>query len=260
MNGLFSLIILIVPFVLIFYFIKKRKSGGNQSQTVYKKRHEDDDVWKTIKRFLKENGEIGKEIVESYVARRSDPFLIDRSLPKEQQLAQKEEIKKQKLIEKQLKKEAKAKKIPYSRPKSRELYVVLFTTRDAKTGVVEKPRAIECEIKTIRNSNKRDEKTVEIIGLVDYEKEKEWILPIKLAEEEKFEKEYQKQQNLKKYYPNSIYKSYQEKKYKNNPQALEKIKKKELEKSAKRAKKEEEKRQKEENKWKKKESVVKVKA
>lgn len=191
-SPLFVLLLLVVPIGLFFYFMKKKKSkDANKGPTT---RHEGDEVWKTVKDFLKNNGDVGKEVVETYVAKRPDENIIDRSLSKEQQRKQKEEIKKRKIElkekNKQLKKEGKLPKIE----KNRELYVVLFTTRNSKTKKTDKPRAIECEVKMIKKNKYDTERKIVILGERNYKKESEWILPIKEAEEAKFKKEIERRE------------------------------------------------------------------
>jgi hypothetical protein len=58
-------------------------------------------------------------------------------------------------------------------PKERDLYVVCFTTRQTKTGIVDKPRAIECEVMNTRISKKEYDRKIIINGLLDYDKEME---------------------------------------------------------------------------------------
>ncbi|MBQ3621447.1 DUF5385 family protein [bacterium] len=72
-------------------------------------------------------------------------------MPKDARKAKKEEIKKH----------------------PRELYVVLFTTRDGKTKVEDKPRAIECEVIYARTQTTHDKevRNVVINGEMDYSKE-----------------------------------------------------------------------------------------
>lgn len=201
-SPLFVLLLLVVPIGLFFYFMKKKKNKDAAKGPTT--RHEGDEVWKTVKDFLKSNGDLGKEIVETYVAKRPDENIINRSLSKEEQKKQKQEIKKRreelKLENKKLKKEG---KLPKS-IKPRELYVVLFTTRNPKTKKSDAPRAIECEVKMIKKNKYDTERKIVILGERNYKKESEWILPIKEAEEARFKKEIErrekkaKKQKLKK--------------------------------------------------------------
>lgn len=255
--NLWSIIIFILPIGLLFWWMKKKKNQDFSS--VPKKRHEGDEVWNTIKDFLKSNNEKGKEVVESYVAKRPDPNTINRLLPKEEQKIQKKEIdkrkKEEKLKNKELKKEGK--KIP--KEPNRELYVVLFVTRDTKTKQEDKPRAIECEVKNVRVAGSKSKKDIEkkiiILGERDYEKESEWILPIKKSEEQKIKKEHDKQQKRKKYNFISKLKKSRMEKIESNPLKKEKY----LQKMEKKSNKKNAKLEKEKAKWEKKETVVKTK-
>lgn len=209
-SSFFSIIILIVPIVLIFLYIKKKKKG-NSDQGVFKKRRDGDEVWKTIKDFLKSKNEMGKEVVESYVAKRPSLSNIDKSLPKEEQKKFKKELKE---TEKKIKEEEKkikksGKKI--KQKKEKEIYVVLFVTRNAKNvkrdtnntsidnvpsienvAINDPARAIECEVTTIKISKKETERKIKVLREVSYEIESKWILPIKQAEELKLKKDQSK--------------------------------------------------------------------
>lgn len=258
MESLYSLLIIILPIGLLLWWMKKKKDGTSGVGQI-KKRHEGDEVWKTIKDFLKSNDEKGKEIVESYVAKRPDPFAINKSLPKEEQKKQKIEIEKLKKEEKEKKLKLKKEGKKYIKDKPRELYVVLFVTRNPKTKVEDKARAIECEVKNVRrqgSTSKKDfEKKIIILGERNYEKESEWILPIKNAEEIKIKKEYEKQQKRKKNNPINIIKNKRKESIEKDPVKLEKYNKKMELKQQKKLEKE----IREKAKWDKKEKVAKVK-
>lgn len=258
MGSLFSIFIIILPIGFLIWWMKKKKSGG-QTANQMQKRHEGDEVWKTIKDFLKSKDEKGKEIVESYVAKRPDPNVINRSLPKAEQKAQKLEIQKRKKEEKAKIKELKKQGKKYTKEKAKELYVVLFVTRNPKTKVEEAPRAIECEVKNVRregSKSKKDfEKKIIILGERDYATESAWILPIKNAEENRIKKELEKQQKIRKANPINIINKKRREAIEKNPVKLEKYNKKMTEKEAKKLQKKE----REKAKWEKKETVVKTK-
>jgi hypothetical protein len=74
---------------------------------------------------------------------------------------------------KQKKRAAKKAGKTFNQPKERELYVVCFTTRQTKNGVVDKPRAIECEVINTRINKKEYDRKIIINGLLDYDKEME---------------------------------------------------------------------------------------
>lgn len=191
-NFLFLIVLLIVPAALFYFWYKKKKDKeSGPTQTRAEKQGE---VWKTVKDFLKSNNEVGKEIVETYVVKRPDPNVINRSLPKDKQKEQKAEIKKRKQELKEENKRLKAEgKLP-KQIKEKEIYVVLFTTRSPKSQIEDKPRAIECEVKIVKKNKYDTERTIVINGEVNYKKEAEWILPIKEAEEAKMKAALKKQQ------------------------------------------------------------------
>ncbi|MCF0217553.1 MAG: DUF5385 family protein [Malacoplasma sp.] len=262
-SSFFLLILIILVPVGIWWWIKKRKEGPSTGSGSAIKRHDGDEVWRTIKDFLKSNNEKGKDIVESYVAKRPSPDVINRALSKEDQKKQKLEIKARKNEEKRLKNECKKAGKPYIKEKEKELYVVLFSTKNAKTGKVDKPRAIECQVINVNKSGKKSSKNAEkriiTLGEVDYETEAKWILPIKDAEIAKLKKSEQRQQ---KYDKLNIFKTYKAKRLKaiEADEARYKQYSAKLEaKEAKKQVKKEAKERREKEKWEKKETVVKVK-
>lgn len=255
-SSLLVIIIVVVLGVVIYMFFKKRKNGGNSSlSTEAKKRHDGNEVWKAVKDFLKSQNEKGKEIVETYVAKRPSPDYIDASLPKEEQKKKKLEIKNRKKEEKLKKKQDRAiGKRPRNEP-PKEYYVILFVTRNAKTKVEDKPRAIECEVINNQEGRKKKDRKIVINGEKDYETEAKWILPIKEAEEKKAKKNYEAQQKWNRINPFRRFKTPKSGTENLTPEQIEKIKAKEAKKEA----KQREKMQKEKEKWEKKETVVKSK-
>lgn len=189
----FGLIFIIAIGGLIFYFFYKKKKNNEQG-SIPQQRHEGDEVWKTIKDFLRDNNEKGKQIVDTYVAKRPNPDVIDKTLSKEQQKLQKAEIEKRKKEKKLENKKLKAEGKKPKAEKERELYVVLFTTRNGKTLAVDNPRAIECEVKHVRIDKKNSERKIVILGERNYEEEAKWILPLKEAEEAKLKKELERRE------------------------------------------------------------------
>lgn len=258
-NNFFLIIIFILPLGFMIWWMKKRKDKSSQMGSGYaKKRHEGDEVWKTIKDYLKTQNEKGKEIIETYVAKRPDPNYINRSLPKNEQKAQKLEIQKRKKQEKEQIKQLKKEGKKYIKEKTKELYVVLFVTRNPKTLEQDKPRAIECEVKNVRIPGAKKgntEKKIIILGERDYEVESKWILPIKSAEEQKIKKEYEKQEKFNKYNPIKIILNKRKESIEKNPEKKAKLEKKIEEKERKKI----EKKERENKKWEKKETVVKTK-
>ena len=159
--------------------VKKKKSGGNYQKK--QRKEERDEVWATVKKYLKQTDEMGKEVIDTFTVKRPNPYDLN-SMTKEQKIEYKLEQKRLKELKntnlEQYKKELAIDKIN-RRKKQKELYVVIFTTRDTKTGIEDAPRGIECEIVMKKIDAKRSQRTIEIRGLVDYEKEMKWIKPIK---------------------------------------------------------------------------------
>lgn len=182
-NSLFLIILVIVPIAIIGYvFVKKKNknSGSDQnkkSANKLKNKQEEDEVWLTIKRYLRESNEIGKEVVDSYVVKRPDPRVKTKANKKQLKIASQEFKALKKTNPEEYKAKKELKKIE-NRKKQKELYVVLFTTKNTKTHVVDLPRAIECEV-IYKKSDKGLKRSIVINGLVNYEQEMEWIKPIK---------------------------------------------------------------------------------
>nr|WP_051790360.1 DUF5385 family protein [Malacoplasma iowae] len=96
-NSLFGFLpLLLIGGIVVAFFLYKKKKQKESSSNGPKQRHEGDEVWKAVKDFLRDNEEKGKEIIDTYVAKRLNPDLINRSLPKQEQKKQKEEIKRRK--------------------------------------------------------------------------------------------------------------------------------------------------------------------
>lgn len=190
-NNLFFIILIIIPIAFIVFIVFKKKKGGNDKSpngNQLKNKQQRDEVWLTIKRYLRDNNEVGKEIIDSYVVKRPDP----RSNKLENKKF-KEEMKALKTSDPEEYKNRKILKKIENRKKPRELYVVLFSTRNTKTHEVDPPRAIECEVLYKKVDKKTNHRVIEIQDKVlDYKKEMEWIKPIK----EKDDKELARQLKL----------------------------------------------------------------
>lgn len=183
------LLLLIVPVVLIVMWWKKRKSSSMES-TTYKKRREGDEVWKTVKDYIRKEDGKGKEIIDSFVAKVPAWDYIDKSWSKEKQIEKKNEIKRIREEENLKRKECKKNNKKYIPLGSRSLYVVLFTSRDAKSLKEDKPRAIECEVIEKKVDKKTTSREIIVTRELNYKEQSEWITPIKIKEEEKFQKEH----------------------------------------------------------------------
>lgn len=178
-SSLFILFILVIIVVVVLVMVFKRKKNSYNS-TPNKQRR--DEVWKSIKHFLKINNEQGKEIIDSYVAKRKN---IDFKEWKKENSA---------LWSTMTKQQQKDKKEEF-RKNPKELYVVVFTTRDSKSKVEDEPRAIECEIVYARTATRRDKDSRNIVinGQMDYATEAKWIDPLRKKDEAKLIKEEKRQ-------------------------------------------------------------------
>ena len=70
------LILVVIIGIAIYAWYKKRKAN-REANPFLSSRKNKDEVWKTIKQFLKDNGEQGKEIVDSYVCKRNHVDMVD---------------------------------------------------------------------------------------------------------------------------------------------------------------------------------------
>ncbi|MGL4616827.1 MAG: DUF5385 family protein [Mycoplasmoidaceae bacterium] len=222
-NSLTSLLLLIIPIGVLIYFVQKKKNDS--STTVSKKRRDDDEVWKTLKSYIKKNSEVGKEIIESFVAKRPPVDFIDKSLSKEEIIEQKRALKEKNKLEKEKKKQLKKEGKRYIDPEQKELYVVLFTTRNPKTLVEDKPRAIECQVVNKKVDKKNFEREIVVTKTLDYDEEIKWILPIKEKEEAQFKKEKDKKEKANAIKSKFKFKKSKKDKNKKNSKSEELVKK-----------------------------------
>ncbi|GAA5414316.1 DUF5385 family protein [Ureaplasma ceti] len=201
-SNLFYIILIILPIALIIFFIIKKKKGNSNDKSPngnrLKNKQEADEVWLTIKRYLRDKSEKGKEVVDSYVVKRPDPFNVS-AMTKEQKQEWKQKQKEFKALKKtdpdQYKLE-KARIAIQKRKKPAELYVVLFTTKNTKTGTIDNPRAIECEV-TYKKINKNNRERIIVINkLLNYDEEMKWIQPIKAKDDKQWAKQLQREQRV----------------------------------------------------------------
>ena len=68
------------------------------------------------------------------------------------------------------------------RPKQRDLYVVLFQTKNIKTNELLPPQAIECEVVTKKINRKEWDRKILINGKLNYDNEMIWIAPARALE------------------------------------------------------------------------------
>jgi len=188
MQNMFMLLIIIVPIGAVIYFIMKKKKGPALKT---ERTENEDEVWKTIKKYLKDSGEKGKEIIDSYVVKRPDPYnksQMNKEQKKEFKIEEKAKGELKKTDPEAYKKYKAELKVDKKR-KVPEQYIVLFTTRDTKTHNHDAPRAIECEVIYKKISKKDTQRKIIINGMCDFDKEMAWIKPIKAKDDEALEKQ-----------------------------------------------------------------------
>ena len=186
MNFMFILIPVVIGIAIYAWY--KKKKGNKNANPFLSSRKNKDEVWKTIKQFLKDNNEQGKEIVDSYVCKRDH---VDAINPNGSYLYKKNknyELKIRKWQRKELNKKLKAEgKKEVKAPAARDLFIVVFQTRDSKTGRKETPRCFECEVINKKIDKKNFDRKIVIHGELDYDSEMEWIAPVRVAEAAKAE-------------------------------------------------------------------------
>lgn len=182
LGGIMPLILLVIVGIAIFAWWKKRKAN-REANPFLSSRKNKDEVWKTIKQFLKDNGEQGKEIVDSYVCKRdhidaispNGSYLYKKNKNFELKIRKWQRKEQNKILKAQGKKELEA-------PKARDLFVVVFETRDSKTGIKDAPRCFECEVVNRRISKKEYDRKILINRELDYNTEMEWMAPVRYSE------------------------------------------------------------------------------
>nr|QJR98375.1 hypothetical protein PlMoll_1560 [uncultured Mycoplasmataceae bacterium] len=189
MSNTFLIIILLIALAVgIPWWLKKKKEKNNAG--IISSRRDKDEVWKTVKQFLKDENDYGKEIVDSYVAKRNPVDYINPNSPSsvKKNLKYVNKIREEQV--KQANREAKktGDKPKFQRPKVRDLYVVCFVTKSIKTGKLDAPRAIEVEVVNNKISKKEWDRKILINQKLDYDTEMEWIAPIRFAEDLKTRK------------------------------------------------------------------------
>ena len=195
-SGLIIIIVIIIAIAAIGIPIMIKKRRSEQRKALISNRHNKDEVWKTIKQYMKDKDQYGEEIVDSYVAKRNQLDYINPSWS----YVVKKEIKYVNKIREMQYRESKQTAIKekgknkFKKPPMRDVYVVCFTTRDMRTGKLNKPQAIECEVVTKKIDRKTQDRKILINGTLDYDKEMEWIAPIRTAESEKNAKMLKKQE------------------------------------------------------------------
>lgn len=181
------LIILIIIPVGIFWWWKKRKKQQNEPTPIKnKKTSSENEAWQTVKKYLKEKNEYGKEIVNLFAVKRK----TSEELKKESKEFKEKYKNEQKLKKEQLKKlkvenpeEYKKLKRKERKQKPPELWILVFTTKDTKTNKLDKERMIEAEIIYEKVSKKQTIRKISYHDNINYDEEIKWIKPLKDKEE-----------------------------------------------------------------------------
>lgn len=192
-------ILIIVVIAIVIYSMYKKKKDKQSSRSFLSTRKNKDEVWKTIKQFLKDNGMHGQEIIDSYVLKRNHIDMIDPNGTYQYKKNKNFELKIRKwqrnIINKQNKNGMQLKP-----PKSRDLFVVVFSTKDNKNGLKNKTMCFECEVINTKIAKNEYDRKIVINGELNYDKEMEWIAPIHANEvakneimKKRIEKEKEKQ-------------------------------------------------------------------
>ena len=185
-GSLFSILILIIPIAVVFYFFsKKKKNRANVGFDGTPKKAKKDEVWQTIKKFMHQIGENGKEVVYSFVAKRPNP--MQEKKIRKLYIEETDKYIKENNLDKKAAKKYKAQR---NKEASRELYCIYFVSRDTKTRSLDKPRIFEAEvIQKLTGQKKEPTKRVIVInGLKDFDTEFKWIEPLKKREDERIAK------------------------------------------------------------------------
>ncbi len=191
---LILVIIIVVAAVAIPSSIKKRRAESKK--TLVTSHHNKDEVWKATKQFLKDEKLYGNEIVDSYVAKRNNIDYINPNSCKlnHQSLHYANKIREYQYQQAKLKAKKENSNVKFTRPPMRDVYVVCFLTRDTKTKKLNPPQAIECEVITKKIDRKTQDRKILINGEMNFDKEMEWIAPLRNAETARNIKLIQKQE------------------------------------------------------------------
>jgi len=180
-NPIMVVVLIAIVAIAIYAAYKKRKES-KAANPFLSSRKDKDEVWKTIKQFLRDSGEKGKELSDSYVVKRNHVDMVD---PNGNDLYKKNknyELKIRKWQRDEINKSQPKGSKKVTAPKARDQFVVVFTTKDTKTGQTDAPRAFECEVINTKISKKQYDRKIVINKALDYDTEMEWIAPVRAAE------------------------------------------------------------------------------
>jgi len=189
MNNSFIILALLVVGIIIF-FVWKNKKNKDKLKKNASLRKEKDEVWTTIKTYIREHKDsFHGEIVNHYVVKRNSIDYISKHVSSY--------VRKKKIAEIDIRKwQNRIKKENTIQPK-KDLYVVCFQTRDTKTKLYNSPEAFECQVITSYISKKETTQKIVITRELNFDKEMEWIAPLRTLENERREREEKYAQKIK---------------------------------------------------------------
>jgi len=189
MNSSFIVLALLVIGIIVF-FVWRNKKNKDKLKKNASLRKEKDEVWTTIKTYIREHKDsFHGEIVNHYVVKRNSVDYISKHLSNY--------VRKKKIAEIDIRKwQNKKKKGDNIQPK-KDLYVVCFQTRDTKTNLYNSPEAFECQVITSYISKKETSQKIVITKELNFDKEMEWIAPLRTLENERREREEKYAQKIK---------------------------------------------------------------
>lgn len=178
------LVVIIVVIIAIAIPTSMKKKREQSKKAMISAHHNKDEVWKSIKQYMKDTNQYGCEIIDSYVAKRNSIDYINPNLPKVSRDNIKYANKIREFQYQQAKKDAKSSNsnVRFTRPPIKDIYVICFCIRNIKTKQINPPQAIECEVIIKKIDRKTQDRKIIINGKVNYDKEMEWIAPIRNAE------------------------------------------------------------------------------
>ena len=193
MNSLWTLIIIaIIPIGFFLWWRNKKKKQNEPTPVRNKKTSSDNEAWQTVKKYLKQNQEYGKEIISLFAVKKKNlEELSKESKAYKAQYKQQKQQEKQELLElkktdknkyKELKRKQRNKREP-------EIWLLVYTTKNPKTNVVDPERILQAEIVYEKVSKKVTDRRIVFSDQVDYEKEMKWIQPLKDKEEKQKQKQ-----------------------------------------------------------------------
>lgn len=185
------ILLMIIPIGIFMYMKNKKKKQREGNGTTGNRKSRKDEVWSIVKKFLKEQNEVGKEIVQLFPAKKkdeTDTSIMNKQEKKEFKVKEKE-IKLLKKTDHSKYKAIKKAKKDAIKNKQPEIWFLYFQTWNSKSKIIDEPRILEVEVKYIKINKKKTDRKVFVKGLADFEKEMKWISPLKDKEDQVIEKQ-----------------------------------------------------------------------